>query len=317
MDYKDYYKTLGVKQNTPDADIKRAYRKLAIKYHPDKNPGDKKAEERFKVINEAYEVLGDPSKRQKYDQLSTSYQAWQNQGRSAPGFDWSQWMGPGRGAPTAGAQVDMGDLGDLFGGTSFSDFFNAIFSGSVRQSDNHSPARQRKGRDIEHRVTISLTEALNGTTRTFQRDDRKIEVKIPAGARSGTHVRVRGLGQAGTGQAGDLYLQIEVAPDPRFTLNGNHLVTETPVDLYTAVLGGEVTVNTLNRPIVLSIPPGSQPGQAFRVRGRGMPDLKKKSTTGDLLVHIKIELPQNISAEEKQLFEKLAKLTSKPAAQKS
>ena len=297
MEYKDYYKVLGVERNTDEKAIKRAYRKLAVRYHPDKNPGDKGAEERFKEINEAYEVLGDAAKRAKYDQLGASYDAWQRTGGRPGGFDWTQWMGEMPG----GMRVEVGDLDDLFGG-GFSDFFQAIFGGSPARGPA-GRARSR-GRDLEQPVAISLQEAFSGTTRELRRNGRKLEVRIPPGARSGTRVRVSGQGEAG----GDLFLLIDVAPDPRFTRDGDDLHAQVDVDLYTAVLGGEIELPTPGGQVVLTIPAGSQPGATFRLKGRGLPGLQQPSRKGDLFAHLQIQLPRSLSTEEKDLFKKLASL---------
>jgi curved DNA-binding protein len=303
MEYKDYYKILGVARSADEKEIKRAYRQLALKYHPDKNPDDPQAEDRFKEINEAYEVLGDPSKRAKYDQLGASYQAWERTGERG-GFDWSQWTN----AP-GGMHVEVGDLGDLFGGD-FSDFFTSIFGGMG--GAGATPRARRRGRDLEQRVTISLTEAYNGTTRALQRDGKRLEVTIPPGARTGTRVRISGKGEGGSSQAGDLYLAVEIAPDPRFEIKGDDLYTQVKIDLYTAVLGGEATVPTPASPVVLIIPPGSQPGQSFRLRGRGMPSLRKPDRHGDLYVQLAVALPSELSDEQRRLFEQLAALSKKP-----
>jgi curved DNA-binding protein len=302
MDYKDYYRVLGVDRNADEKEIKRAYRRLAVKFHPDKNPGDKEAESRFKEINEAYEVLGDPGKRAKYDRLGASYERWQRTGGAPGGFDWSQWMG---GAP-GGVRVEVGDLEGLFGG-GFSDFFEAIFGGMA----GAGAARAARGRDLEQRVSISLEEALHGTQRRIRRNGRNLEVKIPPGARTGTRVRVSGQGESGRGAAGDLYLLIDVADDPRYKREGDNLHEDVEVDLTTAALGGETRVTTPSGPVVLKIPAGSQPGQTFRLRGRGMPSLRKDNNNGDLFAHLKIRIPRNLSPEEKSLFEKLAELRQK------
>jgi curved DNA-binding protein len=303
MDYKDYYKILGVDRNASESEIKRAYRKLALKLHPDKNPGDKNAESRFKEINEAYEVLGDPEKRAKYDSLGASYKNWERMGGQPGNFDWSQWMGGG--AP-GGVHVEVGDLGDLFGG--FSDFFNAIFGGSPRQSQGFSGARRGRGRDIEQQVNISLTEAYTGTTRTFRRNGRNLEVKIPPGAKTGTKVRFTQQGEVGSHQAGDLYLVVHVEPDPRFKRTGDDLHVDLKVDLYSAILGGEARVPTLAGDVVLSIPPESKPGQTFRMKGRGMPKLRNPSAHGDLYAKLNITLPEKLSKRERDLFKELAQL---------
>jgi curved DNA-binding protein len=306
MDYKDYYKILGVPRDADEKDIKKAYRKLAVKYHPDKNPGDHQAEEHFKEINEAYEVLGDSTKRAKYDQLGQSYQAWERMGGQPGGFDWSQWMG---GAP-GGVRVEVGDLGDLFGG-GFSDFFTAIFGGTPGTRQEFGERTSGRGRDIEQPVTISLTEAYSGATRNLSRNGKRLEVKIPPGANSGTRVRIPGQGEPGQRQAGDLYLTVEVAPDPRFERKGDDLYANLAVDLSTAVLGGEAKVVTPVGEVVLTIPPGSQPDQTFRLKGRGMPRLRKSKDHGDLYARLKIEIPRELSAREKELFQELASLRRK------
>lgn len=301
MEYKDYYKILGVERDVSQPEIKRAYRKLAIQYHPDKNPDDKSAEERFKEINEAYEVLGDPAKRAKYDQLGTSYRNWERRGHPG-GFDWSQWTTGGPG----GVRVEVGDIGDMFGG-GFSDFFNAIFGGMGVSTQGFSSQPPSKGRDIEKQVTISLLEALHGTKRSFRRNGGQIEVTIPPGAKSGTKVRISGKGQEGRGGPGDLYLVVNVQQDPRFERKGDDLYTDVEVDLYTAVLGGEATVPTLTGDVVLTIAKGSQPGQVYRLKKRGMPKLRQTEQRGDLYVRLDISLPKKLSKREKELFEELAK----------
>jgi curved DNA-binding protein len=302
MDYKDYYKTLGVDRDAELQEIKRAYRRLAVKYHPDKNPGDPRAEGRFKEINEAYEVLSDPSKRAKYDQLGSSYQQWQRRGGAPSGFDWSQWMGPSSG----GVRVERGDLGDLFGG-GFSDFFNALFGGMPGAAAGGSGSRgAARSRDTEQAVSISLPEAYHGTTRVLQANGRRLEVKIPPGAKTGTRVRVAGQGRRGRRGEGDLYLRLTVEPDPRFERRGADLHTQVKVDLYTAVLGGEVRVPTLSGDVMLSIPAGSQPGRVFRIKGRGMPYLRKPHSKGDLYAKLDVRLPVKLTAEQRRLFEKLA-----------
>jgi curved DNA-binding protein len=300
MEYKDYYKILGVDRSASEKDIKRAYRKLAVQHHPDKNPGDARAEERFKEINEAYEVLGDPSKRAKYDQLGSSYQAWERMGGSPGGFDWSQWMS---GAP-GGVRVEVGDLGDLFG-EGFSEFFQAMFGGMGVRTQ---PQAARRGRDLEQRVHITLSEAYHGAGRTFDRGGKRLDVTIPPGASTGTRVRLSGQGASGQAQAGDLYLVVEVGPDPRFERQGDDLIVDAPTDLYTALLGGEVKVPTPAGDVVLTVPAGSQPGQTFRLKGRGMPQLRHPSTHGDLFARLRVQLPTNLSAEERELLSRLAKL---------
>lgn len=296
MEYKDYYEVLGVKRGADEAEIKRAYRKLAQQYHPDKESG---SEEQFKQINEAYQVLGDPEKRAKYDRLGSSYRDWERRGTPG-GFDWSQWTG---GQP-GGVRVEMGDLGDLLGG-GFSEFFNAIFGMGGGGPSARAAAR---GRDVEQPVTISLREAYQGTTRTYSRNGKRLEVDIPAGAKTGTRVRLAGHGQAAAGQSGDLYLRVNVAPERGIRRKGNDLHLEVETDLYTAVLGGEIEVQTLEGPVLLSIPAGSQPGQTFRLRGRGMPQLQNPKQHGDLYAKLEVVLPSELTDEQRELFEQLSKL---------
>lgn len=306
MDYKDYYEVLGVDRKATPDEIKKAFRKLAMKYHPDKNKGNKQAEEKFKDINEAYEVLSDPKKRERYDQLGASYSQWQAGGGNPGNFNWNEWMSSQGGR---GQQVNMGDFGDMFGG--FSDFFSAIFGGmpvSGRQQYRQAQPSQARPAAIEQKVQITLEEAYRGTQRVFQIDGRRIEVKIPAGAKTGTKVRVAGAGPAtGYAQHSDLYLVIEVLPSPKYEVSVVDLTTEVKVDLVTAVLGGAVKVNTLSGDVSLTIPAGTQPGQKIRLSGRGMPNLRNPQTFGDLYVKVKVELPRKLSEKERQLFEELRK----------
>jgi curved DNA-binding protein len=207
--------------------------------------------------------------------------------------------------------VEVGDIGDLFGGGGFSDFFNAIFGGGAAQGVGGFGRRARsaqRGRDIEHPIAISLTEAYTGTERTIQRDGSRLEVTIPPGSRTGTRVRVSGKGEPGSAGSGDLYLRVNVHNDPRFERERDNLRTKVDVDLYTAVLGGEVKVPTLSGDVILTIPPGSQPGQTFRLKGRGMPRLRDPSKKGDLFAELKVNIPENLSDHERELFEKLANL---------
>ncbi len=311
MEYKDYYKLLGVGRGASEEEIKRAYRKLALQYHPDRNPGSKQAEERFKDINEAYQVLGDPQKRARYDQLGESYTRWQQRG--APGgFNWDDWFAQ---APGGGnTRVHVNDFNDLFGGRGgsggmgdFSDFFRRIFGGMGEAA----AGRTRGGAaaaNYQQELTISLQEAYTGAARRVELDGRRIEVKIPAGARTGTKVRVADAVQPPNGRRADLYLLIQVAEDPRFRREGDHLYTEASIDLYTAVLGGEVNVPTLAGNVLLTIPAGVQPGQKIRLAGRGMPQLRNPERKGDLFVVIKVKLPRNLTPEQRVIFQKLAQM---------
>ncbi|HEY5672025.1 MAG TPA: DnaJ C-terminal domain-containing protein [Anaerolineales bacterium] len=310
MEYKDYYKTLGVDRKAKEDEIKRAYRKLALKHHPDRNPNDKKAEEKFKEINEAYQVLSDPQKRTRYDQLGDSYHHWQQRGGTPGGFNWDEWVTTPN---QSNVRVEVGNLEDLFGGGlgDFSDFFRSVFGGmsgmGTQRSSRSRAAERTRIPSSQSEVTISLREAFQGTTRRIEVDGRHLEVKIPRGARTGTKIRVAQALTSPNGSKGDLYLVIKVADEPNFQSKGNDLYTDVEVNLYQAVLGSEVTVPTLSGNVVLTIPPGTQPGQTFRLIGQGMPQVKNPENRGDLFVRVKVKIPRNLSAEQRELFQKLAR----------
>lgn len=314
MEYKDYYKILGVDRNAEEKEIKKAYRKLARQHHPDVNPGDETAEERFKDINEAYEVLSDPEKRRKYDQLGSSWQQWQRTGRDPGGFDWSQWFSGAQ--PGGGVRVEYGDLrdlGDLFGSGGFSDFFRAIFGGMGAPRSGWTQAQQarpRRGQDYTQPVEITLEEAFQGTTRMIQKDGRRLEVKIPPGVMTSSKVRVAGEGSPGIagGASGDLYLEVRVLPHSIFEREGDDLRCEVPVGLYTVALGGEVKLPTLSGDVMLKISPETQGGRTFRLRGKGMPNLRNPKKRGDLYAKLRVQVPQKLSQREKELFRELASL---------
>jgi len=313
MEYKDYYKVLGVGRDAKTDEIRKAYRKLARKYHPDVNPNNKDAEERFKEINEAYEVLTDPEKKAKYDRLGSSWQQYQQTGGEPGGFDWSAWFAPGaQGGAQRQTRSEYVDLNDLFGAGGFSDFFQSLFGGGGRPGASGArQAMMRPGRDIEQPVEITLQEAYRGTTRILQIGNRRLEVKIPRGVRTGSRVRVSGEGEPGSngGAPGDLYLVVQVAEAPDYRLEGDTLIRRLPVDLYTLVLGGEVTFETLDgRKLALRIPPETKPGRTFRLRGQGMPRLKNPNEYGDLLVEVYPVIPQHLSEQERALFRQLAEL---------
>jgi curved DNA-binding protein len=305
MEYKDYYQILGVPRTATQDDIKKAYRKLARQYHPDNNPGNQQAEAKFKEANEANEVLSDPQKRQKYDALGSQWQQYQRTGGRPGGFDWNQWS-------TQTQSYDASDLNDLFGDGGFSDFFMRIFGGAGSGRPGGGDVRQgpTRGRDYEQSIEIPLRDAFAGTTLTLQKDGQKLEVKVPAGVKTGSKIRMAGQGAVGRqgGTAGDLYLTITVQPDPHFERDGDDLKTEAPVDLYTLILGGEAMVKTLNGQVGMKVPPETQPGRIIRLRGQGMPQLRDPQQRGDLYVKVQVKLPQHLSAEEKKLFEQLAKL---------
>ncbi|HEX9117326.1 MAG TPA: DnaJ C-terminal domain-containing protein [Anaerolineae bacterium] len=317
MDYKDYYKILGVPKTADEKEIKKAYRKLAREYHPDVNPNNGSAEAKFKEINEAYEVLGDREKRAKYDQLGQSYQQWQQAGGQPGGFDWNQWVAAnqaagGRAGQAGGYRVDYGNIEDLFGGDSgFSDFFEQIFGGAgfggtgqgVRRGQPRAVAQ-----DLEQPVDISLEEAFRGAQRLLDVDGRHLEVKIPPGVKTGSRVRVAGEGiPAGRGgRRGDIYLHINVLPHPNFERNGDDLHTEAQIDLFVALLGGEANVATLAGAIALRIPAGTQAGRTFRLAGQGMPKLRSPKERGDLYIKVQVRLPDKLSDQERELVRQWA-----------
>jgi curved DNA-binding protein len=316
MEYKDYYKVLGVDRNATEDEIKRKYRKLALEHHPDRNTGDKSSEEKFKEINEAYQVLSDPEKRNHYNQLGESYNNWQQRGGTPGGFNWDEWFVQN---PRGGnVRVDVSDFGDLFGDSGlgdFSDFFRSIFGGisnmgaAQRQSGTTTTRTAARPQTFQQNVTISLLEAYQGTTRRIEIDNRHKDVIIPPGARTGTKVRVsEAITTSPNAPKSDLYLIIQVTEDHRFRRKKNDLHADIEVDLYTAVLGGEIKVPTLSGNVVLSVPAGTQPGQTFRLSGRGMPHLKNSKKSGDLYVNANIQIPRKLTKKEKELFSELNQL---------
>ena len=331
MDYKDYYQTLGVKKNASGDEIKKAYRKLARKFHPDVNPGDKTAEERFKDINEAYEVLSDEDKRGKYDRFGAEWQQFSRTGGRPEDFNWNQWGGAPGGAAGGGqyrtvspeefeAMFGRGGAGGA-GGGGFSDFFDFLFgmgsrgaAGGQRQgfggsySGDYSDLFTDSGRaaapplDQEHPVQITLEEAFHGTARTLQWEGgRRLEARIPRGVRTGSRVRLSGQAGAGDGRAGDLYLKVEVLPHDTYERDGDDLRLTLPVDLFTVLLGGKVRVPALDKSVNLNIPAGTRNGKVFRLAKLGMPKVRQPDERGDLYVTVAVELPRHLSDEEKKL----------------
>ncbi len=319
MDYKDYYKILRVDKGASTEEIKKSFRNLARKYHPDLNPNDQQAEERFKEINEAHEVLSDPEKRKKYDQFGSQWNHYTQHGGSPDDFDWGPWTTqPGAGGYQRTVSQEeleqiFGDLGGLGGMGGFSDFFETLFGGlggtrGGRRNFQTRYSQPRRGQDTEFSIEISLEDAYTGTTRVLEWEDgKKIEAVIPPGVKTGSKIRLKGQGQRGQSGApsGDLFLKIKIYPHPIFTRKGNNLEAEVDVDLYTLVLGGEAKIPTLKNPVTLTIPKGTQSGMKFRLKGLGMPDLNNPHQYGDLFVKVRAKLPEKLSPQEKELFEKL------------
>jgi DnaJ-class molecular chaperone len=322
MDFKDYYAVLGVAKGASDKEIKQAFRKLARKHHPDVNPGDKKAEARFKEINEANEVLSDPEKRKKYDELGANWRLYEQSQRAGgagagAGGPFGQW------AHTQGGgfrPMSEQEAAEMFGGedSPFSDFFKTFFGGADFGAQARPRARAPRhahGRDVEHEIELDLEDALHGTVQrlgiSLDGQHRTVEVRIPAGVTDGSRVRVTGEGERGTGSgsSGDLYLRVRLRPHPRFDCKGRDLYSRVRVPITTAVLGGEVDVQTLaGKSLRLKIPPSTQGGQVFRLRGHGLPTSSKDGTSGDLYATADIAVPQTISAEERSHYEALAAL---------
>ncbi len=303
MDFKDYYEILGVPPEAEKKVIKQTYRQLAKKYHPDVNPGNKEAEEKFKKINEAYQVLSDAEKRTKYDELRAQYQRWQQAGGRQQDFDWQNWSAqPGQGVHVQYASPE--DLEDLFGSASpYSDFFNNIFGqvrGRGRGSGRGTASNPRRGRDVEYEVDLTLEEAYHGTDRLLEIDGHRIQAVIPPGVRTGSRVRLSGQGEPGhnNGRAGDLYLIVHILPNETFEREGDDLHIDVPVDIFTAIAGGETRIPTLERPLILKIPPRTNAGRSFRLRGKGMPHLDDPKTHGDLFALVRLVLPDTLTDEE-------------------
>jgi len=330
MDFKDYYATLGVAKTASEKELKQAYRKLARKHHPDVNPGDKSAEAKFKDINEAYEVLGDPEKRKKYDELGANWRMYEQAGAGGPGGGgpqqpgWNVNFGGGAGSGGGGGFRTMTEeeMREMFGDADpFSDFFHTFFGGmgggaqepgGRGRGTRSRPPRQ--GRDVEQEIELNLEDALHGTTRRFSISHdgaaRTVDVRIPAGVGDGSRVRIPGEGEHGTSGAksGDLYLRVRLAQHPKFERKGKDLYVPVSVPLTVAALGGEAQVDTLaGKSLRLKIPPGTQNGQVFRLKGHGMPTVNHPDQTGDLYATIGVQLPRDLTAEQRRLFEELSK----------
>lgn len=286
---KDYYKTLGVSKNADEKEIKKAYRKLAKQYHPDANPNNPAAEAKFKEVNEAYEVLSDEDKRAKYDRFGPDFAKYQ----PPPGY--------AGGYPGAGGNVYTDFDGS---GVNFDDLLKNIFGGFSGGGARTSQATI-KGRDLEYPVKISLREAYEGATRHITNGTRRIKADIPAGVTDGTKVRLAGEGEPGPGGPGDLYLVIEIEPDSKFERKGHDLYTDVKVDMFAALLGGEVEVPTLSRTVKLNIPAGTQSGQRFRLSGKGMPIARQKGEYGDLYARMLITVPTGLNDDQRRLVEQL------------
>jgi len=312
MDFKDYYEILGVAPNADKKTIQQTFRQLARKHHPDVNPGNKEAEEKFKTYNEAYQVLSDAKQRKKYDELRAQYQEWQKTGGRQQDFDWQNWSAqkPGQGARAQYANAE--DLEDMFGSDSpYSDFFANIFGAQRTRGSGKgrgSPPSPRRGRDVEYEVDLTLEEAFHGTERQLEIDGHRIKAGIPAGVRTGSRVRLAGQAEQGQsgGPAGDLYLIVHINPNETFEREGDNLHMEVSVDIFTAIAGGEIRISSLERPLILTIPPRTNAGRSFRLRGKGMPHLGDPKTRGDLFALVRLVLPDQLTDLEVNSIRELA-----------
>ena len=307
MAYIDYYKVLGVDKNASESDIKKAYRKLARKYHPDLNPGDKEAEKKFKQINEANEVLGNPENRKKYDKYGEHWQhadeiekqraqqkQYQDAFGGAGGFDFSGFGGFG------GGGYDESD---------YSDFFQSMFGGGFTSRTGGRRNVKFKGQDIQAQLRLGLRDVYTTQKHTINVNGKKIRITIPAGVKDGQTIRIKGMGGPGIngGPNGDLYITFAIDDDPKFKRVGDDLYTQHEIDLYTAVLGGETMVDTMDGKVKLKVKPGTQCGTKVRLKGKGFPVYKQEGKYGDLYVTYQVKIPTNLSKKQKELFEQLAK----------
>jgi curved DNA-binding protein len=306
MKYIDYYKILGVSKNASEAEIKKAYRKLARKYHPDVNPGDNNAEHKFKEINEAYEVLSNPENRKKYDQYG---EHWKHADEFEKAKQQKQYSYQHAGG-------GMGDFEDAFGGgfgeSGFSEFFENLFGGGGggrRSHRSHSSAKFR-GQDYTAELQLSLQDVYKTHKRVLTVNGKNIRITIPAGVENGQVIKIKGHGGPGIngGPNGDLFIKFTIVNNTPFKRDGNNLYLTVDLDLYTAVLGGDIMINTLDGKVKLKVKPETQNGTKVKLKGKGFPVYKKEGVHGDLIITYNIKIPTNLTPKEKELFKELAKL---------
>jgi curved DNA-binding protein len=295
MAYIDYYKVLGIDKNATDEEIKKAYRKLARKHHPDLNPNDKEAHIKFQQINEANEVLSDPEKRKKYDAYGEN---WKQADQFEQARQQQSWQG-----------ASQQEFGGGFGDEQFSDFFESLFGGGGggRRRGSHVKFR---GQDFNAELHLALRDVFESRQHTLDINGKKVRITVPAGVENGQVIRLRGHGGAGVngGPAGDLYITFVIADDSRFKRVGNDLLTTVEIDLYTALLGGEVTIDTFAGKLKLKVKPETQNNTRVRLKGKGFPVYKKEGETGDLIVTFAVKLPTNLTEKQKALFRELSNL---------
>lgn len=318
LEYKDYYSTLGVAKDATAAEIKKTYRKQAAKFHPDRNPGNKRAEKKFKEIGEAYEVLKDPEKRKLYDKVGSDWKRYQQAGAKADDFNWSGYSGQRR---SDRVHIDPEEFfgksrqgSDEASGT-FSSFFETLFGGGDpfggRQQQTTQPPRsgvrtEEAPRNSEAELPIRLKEVLKGVEKQLRVNGEKVKVKIPPGIEDGKRLKLKGKGPADNrGVRGDLFLKVRIKEEEGFERDALNIIQTVPLELYTALLGGELSAQTLEGKIRLTIPPETENGKIFRLKGRGLPQFKQSSKRGDYFIKTEVILPKGLSQEEKELLKKL------------
>jgi curved DNA-binding protein len=302
MDYIDYYKALGITKSATEAEIKKAYRKLARKYHPDLNPNDKEAEKKFKEINEANEVLSNPENRKKYDKYGKD---WKHADEfEKAGYDPNQQQ---YSRQQQGSSQSYSDFGGDFAGGDFSDFFNSMYGSAGRSSRGQAKYR---GQDFNAELQLDLTAAYTTHKQNLNVNGKNIRITIPAGVENGQIIKIPNHGAPGAngGPNGDLYITFTIENNSDFRREGNNLYADVDLDLYTAILGGEVYVNTFDSKVKIKVAPETQPGTKVKLKGKGFPVYKKENQFGDLYITYTLKIPTNLSAKEKELFQELAKL---------
>ena len=301
MAYIDYYNVLGINKNATTDEVRKAYRKLARKYHPDLNPNNKEAEKKFQEINEANEVLSDPEKRKKYDKYGKDWkhgEEFEKAQRQQQQYQ-RQYQQYSTGGGFGGAD---------FGGDDFSDFFHSMFGGGFSQQARGGA--RFKGQDLNAELELTLRQAMQTHQQTLTINGKNVRITIPAGVSDGQKIRLKGYGQPGinNGPSGDLYITFRIAQDPVFKRKGNDLYKQVEIDLYTAVLGGEIMIDTLEGKVKFPVKQNTQPDTTVRLRGKGFPVYKKEGQFGDLYITVKVKLPERLTAKEKELFTELSNL---------
>ncbi len=326
MNYKDYYSALGLKKNASKEEIKKAYRKMARKYHPDVNPDDATAVQKFKEISEAYEVLGNEENRKLYDQLGSDWKRYKQDGGQGADFNWQQW------ARSQGARnrqhAHSRSAEDFFRGGDFSDFFEQVFGGGSNMGQQGQRRTRtgtdffeqsygrgagpvpQKGKDIHAELEITLEEAHKGTEKSVRVNKKQMKIKIPQGIYDGRRLKLKGRGQSGGqgGESGDLYIRINIRPHDVFTRENDDLHVTVNVGLYQMLLGGVISVPTMTGKVKIKVPPESQPGKVMRLAGYGMPVFQSENRKGDLFATLQVALPEKLSEDEKKMFRELADL---------